>query len=67
VRFRFREVGASGKGFLCGLDRGHFRRCRSPRSYAVGRGGHVFRVKVFDPGGFDQAVTRFRFRVLPAR
>jgi hypothetical protein len=66
VRFRFREIGVRHAGFLCGLDRGRFGRCRSPKAYSVGPGRHAFRVKVFDPGGFDQTVTRFRFRVLPS-
>jgi hypothetical protein len=63
VRFRFREIGVF-KGFLCKLDGHRFGRCRSPKSYSVGPGHHVFGVKAFDPGGFDQTVTRFRFRVV---
>jgi hypothetical protein len=66
VRFRFREIGQP-RGFLCKLDRKRFRHCHSPRAYRVGLGWHAFRVKVFDPGGFDQTVTRFRFRVIRAR
>jgi hypothetical protein len=63
VRFRFREIGVR-TGFLCQLGRTKYRRCRSPKSYSVGPGPHTFRVKAFDPGGFDQTVTRFRFRVV---
>ncbi len=63
VRFRFRAIGVP-KGFLCGLDGHRFSRCRSPKSYSVGPGRHTFRVKAFDPGGFDQTVTKFHFRVL---
>jgi hypothetical protein len=63
VRFGFREIGVR-LGFVCGLDRSKYARCRSPKSYSVGPGRHTFRVKAFDPGGFDQTVTRFHFRVL---
>jgi hypothetical protein len=63
VRFRFREIGVF-RGFLCGLDRAKYSRCRSPKAYTVGPGRHTFRVKVYDPGGFDQTVTRFHFRVI---
>jgi hypothetical protein len=66
VRFRFREIGAQ-MGFLCKLDKQRFRRCTSPRSYRVGLGRHAFRAKANDPGGPDQTVTTFRFRVLPKR
>jgi hypothetical protein len=66
VRFRFREIGAD-VGFLCKLDKQRFRPCRSPRTYRVGIGRHAFRVKANDPGGHDQTVTTFRFRVIPGR
>jgi len=64
VHFGFREIGAQ-VGFLCKLDKQKFRRCSSPRTYRVGLGRHAFRVKANDPGGHDQTVTAFRFRVLP--
>ena len=64
VRFRFREIGAD-VGFLCKLDKQKFRPCRSPRAYRVGIGRHAFRIKANDPGGPDQTVTSFRFRVIP--
>lgn len=63
VFFRFREIGVR-KGFLCKLDGAKFRRCRSPKAYSVGPGRHTFRVKTYDPGGFDQTVTKFRFAVI---
>jgi hypothetical protein len=63
VSFRIREIGVSDAGFLCKLDRRKFRPCRSPKSYRVGRGRHAFRVKINQPGGFDQTATVFRFRV----
>lgn len=66
VHFRFREIGAQ-VGFLCRLDKQKFRPCRSPKAYRVGIGRHAFRVKANDPGGHDQTVTTFRFRVIPKR
>jgi hypothetical protein len=66
VSFRFREVGAD-VGFLCKLDNQRFRPCKSPRRYRVGLGRHAFRVKANDPGGPDQTVTTYRFRVIPKR
>jgi hypothetical protein len=66
VGFRFREIGAE-VGFLCKLDKQKFRPCKSPRRDRVGLGRHAFRVKADDPGGMDQTVTTFRFRVIPKR
>jgi hypothetical protein len=63
VRFRFREIGLE-TGFLCKLGKRKFTPCKSPRTYRVGPGKHVFRVKADDPGGPDQTVTSFRFRVI---
>jgi hypothetical protein len=64
VGFRFREIGAQ-VGFLCKLDKQKFRPCKSPRTYRVKLGRHAFRIKANDPGGPDQTVTSFRFRVIP--
>jgi uncharacterized membrane protein len=64
VTFRFREIGVSGKPTVCKLDRGKYRRCRSPKSYRVGPGRHAFRVKVYDPAGQDQTPAVFKFKVL---
>lgn len=64
VSFRFREIGVSDVGFLCKIDRRKFKPCRSPKAYRVGLGRHAFRVKVNQPGGFDQTVTTFKFRVV---
>jgi hypothetical protein len=63
VSFRFREIGLRD-GFLCKLDSMRFHPCRSPVRFRVGRGRHLFSVKVADPGGLDQTSTRFRFRVI---
>jgi len=66
VRFRFRAIGQA-HGFLCKLDGGRYARCHNPKSYRVGLGRHVLRVKALDPGGIDQTATIFRFRVLRRR
>ena len=62
--FRFTSTEA-GSTFLCKLDRGRFRRCRSPfttRRLRLGR--HVFRVKARAPGGAaDRSPASWRFRL----
>jgi hypothetical protein len=62
VRFYSRD-GASG--FLCKLDRGYFRLCRSPKRYPVGDGNHVFRVKAIGFSGLRGPVAVERFTVGP--
>ena len=58
-----------GATFLCRLDRGSFRRCRSPfTSKSLRRGRHVFAVKARAPGGATDpspALYRFRVRATP--
>jgi hypothetical protein len=51
--------------FLCRLDRGRFRRCRSPfTARRLRPGRHVFRVKARAPGGAtDRSPAVWRFRV----
>jgi hypothetical protein len=63
VAFRF-TANEAGSRFRCKLDRGTYAACRSPRTYRVGRGGHVFRVFAIDPAGNrDASPAVFRFRV----
>ena len=66
AKFRFASDEA-GSRFLCRLDSGPFRSCRSPRLYRHLRPGrHVFRVKALDAAGnADPSAARRRFRVLP--
>lgn len=63
--FRFAS-GAAGATFLCKLDRGRFRRCRSPftpRRLSLGR--HLFTVEARAPGGaLDPSPARYRFAVV---
>lgn len=66
ARFTFSGNGRGAK-FECRLDRGRFRRCASPKSYAgLAAGAHVFRVRFIDPAGNrDATPSRFRWRILP--
>lgn len=46
ARFYFYVAGhAYARGFVCKLDSSPYRPCRSPKSYRVGLGRHVFRVR----------------------
>jgi hypothetical protein len=46
VRFRFYAARhASVRGYVCKLDKHAFKPCKSPKTYRVGLGKHVFKVK----------------------
>lgn len=46
VRFRFYAAKhASVRGYVCKLDNRHFKPCKSPKTYRVGLGRHLFKVK----------------------
>jgi hypothetical protein len=46
VRFRFYAAKhASVRGYVCKLDKRHFKPCKSPKTYRVGLGRHLFKVK----------------------
>jgi Ca2+-binding RTX toxin-like protein len=63
VAFAFRSSEHRSR-FRCRLDRRPYRGCRSPRSYRVFRGRHVFRVFAIDAAGNrDRSPAVFRFRV----
>ena len=66
--FRFRSSEPGGR-FLCKLDRGRFRNCRSPRAYRHLRPArHVFKVVAVDAAGNrdrSPAVARFRVKRMP--
>lgn len=54
-----------GSTFRCRLDRGPFRRCRSPRRYLVALGRHTVRVAAVDAAGnVDRTPASFTFRVV---
>jgi CSLREA domain-containing protein len=68
ARFEF-SSSQRGSTFQCRLDRGRFKRCRSPKRYRHLRvGGHVFRVRAVNRQGVvDRTPAVRRFRILPRR
>lgn len=64
VRFRFfARKRVPVRGFVCKLDRRPLKRCRSPKTYRVGRGKHVFRVRAIGRTGLRGPAETVRFRV----
>ncbi len=64
ARFTFASS-VRGAHFLCKLDSGKYRSCRSPRVYRrLKPGKHVFRVKAVDSDRADPTPATFRWRVL---
>jgi hypothetical protein len=51
------------RGFSCKLDGHPVKRCRSPKSYRVGVGHHVFRVRAIGWTGLEGPSEVARFRV----
>jgi Ca2+-binding RTX toxin-like protein len=69
VRVSFRFSAGERATFRCKLDRGPYKACRSPHSFKVAAGAHVFRVYAIDAAGNrDRTAATFAFRVkrLPA-
>ena len=65
VSFAF-AASEPGASFHCKLDGQPWRPCRSPRSYLIPPGRHVFRVFAIDAAGNrDHSPARFGFRVRP--
>jgi hypothetical protein len=62
IRFFSRE---GPRGFLCKLDRGRFRPCRSPKRYPIRDGNHVIRVRAIGFTGLRGPVAVERFTVGP--
>jgi uncharacterized membrane protein len=60
IRFYSRE---GARGFLCKLDRGRFKPCRSPKRYPIRDGNHVFHVKAIGYTGLSGPVAVERFTV----
>ncbi len=63
VTFRFRSPD-SGSAFQCRVDKKRFRACKSPVSYRLKRGAHVFRVRAVSALGSDPTPAKFRFKIL---
>ncbi|MET0557722.1 MAG: calcium-binding protein [Solirubrobacterales bacterium] len=67
VTFAF-TAGEPSAVFICRLDSGAYRPCRSPRAYRVGVGKHTVRIVAVDvAGNLDPSPALFRFRVAPRR
>jgi hypothetical protein len=59
VRYRFfARNHASVRRFQCKIDGRPFRRCRSPKTYRVGLGRHVFRVRAIGWSGLKGPITK---------
>jgi hypothetical protein len=58
---------APGATFKCKLDKGAFKPCRSPKTYKVKPGKHVFKVEAIDVAGADKTPATYRFKVLRCR
>ena len=64
VRFRFFADGhAFVRGFACKLDKRPLKRCSSPKTYRVGLGKHVFRVRAIGFTGLKGPAAVARFKV----
>jgi len=64
ARFRFfARNHVQVRGFACKLDGRPLRRCRSPKTYHVGYGHHVFRVRAIGWTGLKGPAEVDRFRV----
>jgi hypothetical protein len=65
ITFGFHAIGVGVKTahFKCRLSGRHYRPCRSPRRYRVGKGTHLFRVRAIGTGGIKGPPTSFHFRV----
>ncbi|HSS43382.1 MAG TPA: hypothetical protein VLK37_12630 [Solirubrobacterales bacterium] len=65
IRFRFFAANhASVRGYVCKLDKRHFKPCKSPKSYRVGFGKHWFSVRAVGWTGYrGKAATLGPFKV----
>jgi hypothetical protein len=65
VQIRFYARGRV-RSFLCKLDHGRFKRCRSPKRYRpVGVGKHLFEVRAIGVTGLKGPIARERFVIHP--
>jgi hypothetical protein len=64
AKFSFRGLGAGRITFECKLDHGHFRSCRSPKSYKhLKPGTHTFQVRAKNEAGADPSPARKSFKI----
>jgi hypothetical protein len=62
VTFRFHATRPVTR-FKCKLSGRHFRACKSPRRYRVGKGTYTFKVRAIAPSGIKGPPATFHFRV----
>ena len=64
VRFRFFAANhASVRGFVCKLDRHDYKPCKSPKTYRVGFGKHLFKVRAVGWTGYRGRAAYDPFQV----
>jgi len=63
VTFKFKGTGRTS-GFQCRIDRKAFSRCRSPKSYRLKPGRHVFRVRPLYPSGRPGEIRKVTFKIV---
>lgn len=63
VKFSFSSK-RKGATFKCKLDGGAFERCKSPKSYKVGRGKHTFWVRTASSRAKKHTPAKFAFKVV---
>jgi hypothetical protein len=62
ARYRFFSS-AKVRGFLCQVDTGPFKRCRSPVRFRAEIGRHVFRVRAIGMTGLGGPIAKRRFEI----
>jgi len=63
VTVKFGFTSSAGARFLCSIDGGRFSACRSPTTYLLAPGKHLFAVKAVKEGVADPTPDRFGFVV----
>ncbi|HET9197982.1 MAG TPA: NosD domain-containing protein [Solirubrobacterales bacterium] len=65
AKFKFKST-VAGSGFECKLDKGKFKKCKSPKTYKkLKPGKHVFKVRAVGPTGVkDPTPAKRKFTVL---
>jgi len=59
VRFRFKVVKGTARGFQCRIDRKKWAKCKSPKTVKLKRGSHTFRVRgIAADGTYGKPIVR---------
>ncbi|HET7119627.1 MAG TPA: right-handed parallel beta-helix repeat-containing protein [Solirubrobacterales bacterium] len=65
AKFKFTSS-LAGSSFECKLDKGKFKKCRSPKTYKkLKPGNHVFKVRAVKGGKADPTPAKRKFTILP--